>query len=89
MATPMKRVPCPTPPAAENLPLKDKAQLTIPKRIREYTGWTEGTVLRIVASNPDTVVLRRTELNLDRWRGHGGKKTAAEIQAYIDRARGR
>lgn len=89
MAGHAKRKQYPPPPAAENLPLRDKAQLTIPKSVREYTGWTDGTVLRIVASDPDTVILRKTELNLDRWLGHGGRRTAAETQAYIDRSRGR
>lgn len=84
-----KRATCPPPPAAEHLPLRDKAQLTIPKRIREYTGWTGGTVLRIVASDPDTVVLRRTKLNIDRWIGRCGHQTDAEIQEYLDRSRGR
>lgn len=89
MANAAKRAAYPPPPPAENLPLKDKAQLTIPKSVREYTGWTEGTVLRIVASDPDTVVLRRTDLDLDRWAGYCGRMSAAQIQDYLDDSRGR
>ena len=93
-----KRSPRPTdtPPTPEPEPvlavgtITSKAQMTIPKRVRERLGIEAGDRVEFVEVSGRIIMRREFDPGvLDKWRGHATWLKGVDVDAFIDEMRGR